>query len=335
MAIRMLLVALASTMLSFAFDARAARTVEVTDFGSNPGNLRMYEYVPENVRSSPALVVALHGCTQTARDYDREPGWSGLADKWGFVLVLPEQVSSNNANLCFNFFNGEELVAFQGGNDQERDQGEALSIREMIEKASRDHHVDRNRIYVTGLSGGGAMSAVMLATYPDLFAGGAIIAGVPYKCATRWTEAVLKCGIDLGDAGHFPTKNLTAPQWGKRVRGAFKDATSWPPVSIWQGTSDVTVNPQNSWELVQQWTNVHRVSSVPTTDKVKGFTHEMYKNASGKIVVERYLIAGMGHATPVDPLGETQCGVAGKYASDKKICSSYYIGKFWGLDKAP
>src|SRR6478736_1551839 len=140
-------------------------------FGSNPGNLRMFVYRPPTLADNPALVVVLHGCTQSAASYDLGAGWSTLADRYGFVLLLPEQTSANNPKTCFNWF-------LPG--DTRRDRGEALSIRQMIEKTIGAHGIDRKRVYVTGLSAGGAMTAAMLATYPEVFAAGAIIAGLPY-----------------------------------------------------------------------------------------------------------------------------------------------------------
>ena len=157
-----------------------SRLTEIAGFGSNPGNLRMLTYVPDSVSSSPALVVVLHGCTQTAAGYDHGSGWSALADRYGFVLLYAEQQEANNPKRCFNWF--------QPG-DIERDQGETHSIRQMVEHAVRRHGVDRSRIFVTGLSAGGAMTSTMLATYPEVFAGGAIVAGLPYHCATSVPEA--------------------------------------------------------------------------------------------------------------------------------------------------
>jgi poly(hydroxyalkanoate) depolymerase family esterase len=132
------------------------RLREVTKFGANPGNLRMHVYVPENIGPSPSLVVALHGCTQTAAAYDSGTGWSHLSDRFGFIIVFPEQQPANNPKSCFSWF-------LQG--DTARDLGEALSIREMIAAAVESNGVHRSRIFVTGLSAGGAMASVMLATY--------------------------------------------------------------------------------------------------------------------------------------------------------------------------
>ena len=95
-------------------------------------------------------------------------------------MLFPEQQRANNANLCFNWFVPEDI---------RRDSGEALSIRQMIEATVVAHGIDRRRIFVTGLSAGGAMASVMLATYPEIFAGGAIIAGLPYGSAATIPEA--------------------------------------------------------------------------------------------------------------------------------------------------
>ena len=80
------------------------RLHETRDFGSNPGNLRMMRYLPPALAEHPALVVVLHGCTQSAAGYDLGAGWSTLADRYGFALLLPEQQRSNNPNGCFNWF---------------------------------------------------------------------------------------------------------------------------------------------------------------------------------------------------------------------------------------
>src|ERR1700750_1238090 len=108
----------------------STRLREIFGFGSNPGNLRMFVYRPPTLADNPALVVVLHGCTQTAAGYDLGAGWSTLARRYGFVLLMPEQTASNNANTCFNWFNPEDIA--RGG-------GEALSIRQMIARMVGDH----------------------------------------------------------------------------------------------------------------------------------------------------------------------------------------------------
>lgn len=331
---------LAAVALFCVYAAHAAPEItlhEVGNFGSNPGNLRMFKYVPPSLPASAPLVVALHGCTQQASDYDDETGWTTLARRHGFILLLPQQQAGNNARLCFNWFNGDALsdwwLWYEWGSDQDRDKGEALSIKQMVDRMKADHNIDPQRVYVTGLSGGGAMTAVMLATYPDVFAGGGIFAGVPYKCAHTGAEALTQCGIDLDNSGNGHIANLSPAAWAKRVRDATNFAGPWPRVSIWQGQADKTVNPENARELMEQWTAVHGVDHVPDTeDNVKGFPHRVYRDTQGKAVVETYAITGMGHGVPVDPgNGNDQCGRAGPRTFAVGICSSYYLARFWGI----
>src|SRR5262249_40608652 len=110
--------AVSSLLLVGAGQARAATPVEVTGFGSNPGNLRMFKYIPDQLPASSPLVVVLHGCTQNGRDFAQQSGWIGLADRLRVALVMPEQTLANNPRSCFNWF---------VTSDNMRDRGEALS----------------------------------------------------------------------------------------------------------------------------------------------------------------------------------------------------------------
>lgn len=288
----------------------------VLRFGSNPGNLLMRTYVPQGLPAHAPLVVALHGCLQTALAYDDETGWVALAQKRQFALLLPEQKPVNHFLGCFRWYSPAHA---------ERNRGEALSIKQMIDKMKADHQIDPQRIYVTGLSAGGAMTAVMLATYPELFAGGAIIAGVPYRCANGPFTA--------SDCMRPPGKNRTPGQWGQWVRNASPHTGPWPKVSIWQGTKDSVVVSMNAQELVEQWTAVHQIDPTPDgQDTVNGHPHEVYKDSDGTVRVERYLITHLGHGTPIAPgQGEEHCGTPSDFILDAGICSSFHIAKFWGL----
>lgn len=299
-----------------AFAGPAFAQTEVTGFGTNPGNLRMFKYVPSGLPAGAPMVVALHGCAQTAANYDAETGWQLFADRYRFALLLPQQQSANNSSSCFNWFEA---------GDTARGQGEALSIKQMVDRMVADHGVATSRIYVTGLSAGGAMTSVLLATYPDVFAGGAILSGLPYRCATS-QSAAFSC--------MNPGSDLTPAQWGDKVRAASTWTGPWPIVSIWHGDSDFTVRPMNLTESMEQWTNVHGIDqTADISDTVAGYPHKVYKTAAGVARVETYTITGMGHGTPVDPgTGESQCGTAGAYILDVNICSSYYIARFFGLD---
>jgi poly(hydroxyalkanoate) depolymerase family esterase len=286
--------------------ARAGATLtQVSGFGSNPGALRMYGYVPTGLPSGRPLVVALHGCTQSANDYFGHSGWPKYADLYQAALVFPEQTSANNALSCFNWFTAGDIG---------RGQGEALSVKQMVDYAVAHYGSDPRRVYVTGLSAGAAMTAVMLAAYPDVFAGGGIVAGLPYNCGTI-------C--------QYQAQNKTPAQWGDLVRQANPGyAGPWPRVAIWYGTADSTVVPANATELRDQWTNVWGVAQTPTgtSSLPGGTTAEAYGPG-----VSVYRVQGIGHGTPVAPgSAENQCGSTGTYYL-ASICSSYYLAQFWGL----
>jgi poly(hydroxyalkanoate) depolymerase family esterase len=301
-------------------DSLDNRLFEVTSFGSNPGELRMFTYVPKNLPDSAPLVVLLHGGTQSAASYNQGSGWSTLADRYGFALLLPQQPEKNNPLKCFNWFNPEDMT---------RNSGEAFSIKQMVDWMVAAHNLDRQNIYVTGLSSGGAMTAIMLATYPDVFAGGAIIAGLPYGAANDLQE---------GLACMFQGPNRSGQEWGNLVRSASSHQGQWPKVSIWHGDADGTVKPINAAEIVKQWANLHgldETASIQAT--VNGCLRKTWQNPDGEDLIECYIIAGMGHGVPVDTGNqEHQGGTAAPFFIDAGISSTYHIAKFWGLpEKQP
>jgi feruloyl esterase len=291
------------------------RLQDVSNFGSNPGNLRMMTYVPERLERSPALVVALHGCTQTASNYDQGTGWSTLADRQQLVVLYPQQQTSNNPSNCFSWF-------LPG--DVSREEGEALSIRQMVERAVLDHSIDRRRIFVTGLSAGGAMASAMLATYPEVFAGGAIIAGLPYGCATS-VEGAFKA--------MFEERSVSARALGNRVRAASQHKGPWPRVSVWHGLADTVVNPINAEEIVRQWTYLHGLSARPTfEDTIAGHSRRVWNDVNGEAAIEAFFIANMSHGVPLATgVGSEQCGTVGPFFLDVGISSTEQIARFWGL----
>ncbi|MGV9879695.1 extracellular catalytic domain type 1 short-chain-length polyhydroxyalkanoate depolymerase [Streptomyces sp. NPDC003006] len=300
----------ALSVVSLSSPARAVATPhEVTGFGSNPGNLRMFRYVPPGLSDGRPVVVALHGCTQNASAYAANTGWMELADTYKFAVVLPQQRTANNANSCFNWFEP---------GDTRRNSGEALSIKQMVDRTKRDN--GSTSAYVSGLSAGGGMTSVMLAAYPDIFSGGGIIAGLPYGCANSVSSAFTCMSPGIGKS---------PKEWGDKARAAYSHSGPRPKVSIWQGTRDWTVKPMNATELMEQFTNVNGTDQTPdTTDTVAGYPHRVYGGT-----VETYEITGMGHGQPVDPgAGPAQCGTSGAYILDVNICSAYHLVRFWGID---
>jgi poly(hydroxyalkanoate) depolymerase family esterase len=295
--------------------AHSVSLAEVPGFGSNPGRLEMFKYVPGGIPSTAPLVVAIHGCAQTAQDFADHSGWPQIADRFRLRMVFPQQRITNNPARCFNWFLSTNST---------RESGEALSIKQMVDRMKADYRVDARRVFVTGLSAGGAMTSIMLATYPDVFAGGAIMAGTPYGCAEKLRDsfACLRGSVVK-----------TPQQWGDLVRNASTNTNAWPSVSIWQGTADGLVAPVNAGEEVKQWTNVHGIGQTPsTTHTVSNVSHQIFKDRNGKEVVELYSINNMGHGQAINPGSQTQhCGSAEPFFLSVGICSAYYAAKFWGL----
>ncbi|MBV9562856.1 MAG: PHB depolymerase family esterase [Bradyrhizobium sp.] len=288
---------------------------EVKGFGTNPGSLRMLAFVPASLQQPRPLVVVLHGCGQTAAGYDLGAGWSTLAKHFGFALLMPEQQASNNANACFNWFNPEDIA---------RDGGEACSIRQMIARMVRDYSIDPHRIFVTGLSAGGAMTSVMLATYPEVFAAGAVIAGLPFGVATNLREAL---------SGMRGGGERSARELGDRVRDAANHRGRWPRVSVWHGGADRVVHPGNANEIVKQWLDVHQLPSAPMAEGVvDGHPRQVWWDADGETMVESYTIADMAHGTPLGMAdNDKYYGNRGAFLIEAGISSSYHIAKFFGL----
>ena len=314
--------------------ANAAELREETAFGSNPGNLRMFSYAPAGVKTPAPLVVVLHGCKQKAATFARDAGWLDLAESTKTMLLLPEQkglnpywygvawaapwvslLGANNQNACFNWFEPGDTV---------RDRGEALSIAQMIDAMLTKYPVDKSRIYIAGLSAGGAMTGAMLAAYPERFAGAAIVAGVPYGCADTVVRAMhcMKPGVDRKPA-----------EWRKALGGTSVSPTRYPPVSIWHGDADERVVPRNRIELVEQWTAAHGLTGAaskisPHDEKL---TRETYTDTSGTPKVESVVVKSLGHAFPIRADGVSPCGQPGDFVVDVQVCGVAEIARFWGL----
>ncbi len=302
--------------LVVASPAHAALTA-VTSFGSNPGNLKMYEYVPQGLAAGRPMVVVLHGCSQTAASME-SAGWNKLADQYKFLVVYPEQQSGNNPVGCFNWAGeyGDTANLVRG-------QGENASIIQMVDKAIAAHGSDTKQVYIVGFSAGGAFTSVMLALYPDRFAAGAIMSGIPYKCATT-VNGAYSC--------QSPGVTHTPQEWGDLVRGAYTFAGPRPRVQIWHGSSDSIVVPGNETELIKQWTNVFATDdTADSTETIGNATHTTYK-AGSTVVLDVYKVTGMGHATAVgnDAMG-TCVSTAGSYFEDKGICATLRAAKFLGV----
>lgn len=284
--------------------------VELSGFGPDPGALRMLAYLPQDLPQGAPLVVALHGCTQTAAGYAAGSGWTGLAKAGRFALLLPEQRQANNPNRCFNWFEP---------GDSRRGQGEVASIHSAIAHMVATRGIDRGRVFVTGLSAGGAMAANLLATYPEDFAAGAIIAGLPYGAASNMSEA-----FEAMATG----KPRPAAEWAALVRAASPHRGPWPRIAIWQGDADTTVRPVNAEQLARQWAALHGTTGTPVESGSAAHRALAWRNGRGEVVLELHSVAGMAHGVPLDASG---IGQAGPYFLEAGISSTRAIAEFFGL----
>ncbi|WP_244616219.1 PHB depolymerase family esterase [Rhizobium sp. RU20A] len=309
----------ADTLSAFARPVAPPRLTEITGFGTNPGRLKMFAYVPQNLPRHAPLVVVLHGCRQNAEDYERGAGWTHMARERGFALLFAEQRRANNPNVCFNWFRPSNVT---------RDRGEVGSIRQMITRMVALYKLDRRRIFITGLSAGGAMTAAMISAYPELFAGAGIIAGLPFGAARDVSRAI--------DAMRAPPQR-TAEEWGDLVRKATGKPLPkrLPTVSIWHGTDDRTVTFANAEALLAQWRDVHGLSAeAGRTEKVDGHQRTVWADAKGQPRVTLYRIEGMDHGTPLKAgTGPRAREIAGDYMLDAGISSTRHLADAWGLKK--
>ena len=300
---------------------------QITSFGTNPGALNMYDYVPTGLTGKIPLVVALHGCTENATSYAQQSGWNKLALLHGFCMAYAEQTSINNSSDCFNWFDTTQI---------ERNKGEALSIIQMVSYMKAHYNIDTTRIYVTGLSAGGAMTAVMMAVYPDVFKAGAVMAGIPYWAATNSTTA-------LYVMDGFVVNKFTPAQWAQLVRKQFPGYTgSYPRLAVFQGTADAVVDTDNTTQLIDQWTELnHAHQSIDSTySSFQGNANvqqTIYNDSSKNPAVYHYKITGMGHAIAVDTGScPRQGGATATYSVEEKgFHSTYWAAQFFGLIPNP
>jgi len=313
----LLSLAWAPSRLATAWTASPGRIVEIHTFGSNPGALRMFVYAPpEPVLPNAPLIVLLHGCGQDAAGFAENAGWLALARRVGAVLVLPEQVTDNNRGRCFNWYQQADIR--RGG-------GEALSIRQMVRTASKHFGSDPRRVFLVGLSAGGAMAVGLLAAYPTVFAAGAVVAGVALGTAKGPLQALAR--THRADSG----RSQAALADAVRALAPVSQSRVWPRLSIWQGERDRTIDPAHAEILSAQWRAVNDLAARPITDQqpMPGVRHRVWGTAR-RSSVELWTLADMGHGFPVDPKASGG-GRPGPWVLDAGVSAVTLIARFWGL----
>lgn len=303
--------------LGFAALASAATLTEVTDFGSNPGNLRMFAFMPEGLAAGAPLVVVAHGCLQSAQDVADLSGWSDVAQANGFAIVYP-QTSRENDNFagCFRTWLPEH---------QARGQGEPLSVMQMVDWMLSHHGLDARRVFMAGMSSGGHLTNVMLATYPDRFAAGAPQSSFPYKCAVSFADVDPCC---RGVITH------TREEWAELARSGYPGYEGpRPRVSLWHGMEDELLRAVNLDHQREQWIGALAIDGEP--DGVRwadGYAGNMYENAQGTPVLETFAIPRLGHALALDLRPSSpKCGKEGPYAADVHLCAAAEIARWFGI----
>jgi poly(hydroxyalkanoate) depolymerase family esterase len=279
--------------------ASAASLAQVSNFGNNPTNLSMYVYAPDRLASRPALLLLVHYCSGSASAVFNGNGrdFVNAADRYGYVIVLPEATRSGR---CFDVSTPQALRRDGGG--------DSTGIMSMVSWARTQYNVDPARIVVSGFSSGAMMTNVLAAQYPDVFAAGSALSGVPAGCFATADGSLWNSQC----AGGNVVK--TAQQWGDVARAMYPGYTGrYPRMQLWHGTTDTTLHYNNFGEEIEQWTNLANLGQSPSysDNPQPSWTRTRYGTA-----VEAISISGTGHTLP-------QPGMLG------------YAISFLGLDSDP
>ena len=241
-------------------------------------------YVPSSYRGEPVpLVVMLHGCTQSPEDFAAGTRMNALAEEQGCLVLYPAQAQAANAGRCWNWFNP---------NDQQRDQGEPALIAGITRRVMREHAVDPQRVYVAGLSAGGAAAAIMAATYPDLYAAVGVHSGLASGAASDLPSAFAAMQQGGGGVAADPGSG-GAP--GREQRRTV-------PTIVFHGDQDTTVNPRNGDQVIAQAramaAGLQATATVQQGQAPGGraYRRTLHADASGRAVLEQWLVHGAGHA---------------------------------------
>ena len=235
-------------------------------------------YVPRRQHAGGRpLVVMLHGGTQDPDDFAAGTRMNALAEEHGFLVAYPSQCKSANPSLCWNWFKPE---------DQKRGAGEPSIIAGITDEIVSAYDIDRQRVFVAGLSAGGAMAGVMAATYPEVYAAVGIHSGLPYQSATDVPSAFAAMRGDPG-LQRRPRKTRRDSDHALRVR-----------TIVFHGDADHIVHPSNAGRIVEaQAKGGDSVESVKARSSVsRTYTRAVTRDRTGTAVVEHWLIHGSGHA---------------------------------------
>ncbi len=298
-------------------------------FSNQAGRLAYKVYLPAGpLAQPPAMVVMLHGCTQSADDFAQGTQMNRLADAQGLLVVYPEQATAANASRCWNWFQPQ---------DQRRDAGEPSLIAGAVRAVAQQHGVDVRRIFVAGLSAGAAMAVTLGETYPDVFAAVGAHSGLPYGSAQDVASALaaMKGGRGLAASLQRMPGAGAAPR--KQARQAV-------PVIVFHGDRDHTVQHSNGAQIVQQALDAHAAQTTQSASAAdaahatpdgagalratshtgvapggRGFTRVVHANAAGQACVEHWTLQGAGHAWSGGHAGGSYTDASGPDASAEML----------------
>jgi poly(hydroxyalkanoate) depolymerase family esterase len=264
---------------------------EAHEFSNDAGSRAYKLYVPAGKSDAPrAMIVMLHGCTQSSDDFAAGTQMNRLADEHGFLVVYPEQAAHANASKCWNWFKPQ---------DQRRGAGEPSLIAGIVSEVARRNGADPRRIYVAGLSAGAAMAVVLGETYPELFAGVGAHSGLPYGSAHDIPSAL--AAMKGGRSGMQGLKNVPGAVGTPR-----RKAAQAVPVIVFHGDRDHTVQLTNGAHIVQQARDAHdaqvgeeglRVSTqTGVTSSGRRFSRTVHTDTAGQARIESWTLHGAGHA---------------------------------------
>ena len=223
------------------------------------------------------LIVMLHGGTQDGDDFAAGTRMNDLAEKHGLLVAYPSQPKAANASLCWNWFTPENQI---------RGAGEPFIIAGITKDIVATYNIDPARIFVAGLSAGGAMAAVMGATYPDLYAAVGVHSGLPYKSAADLPSAFAAMRGDGGPLGLRSRESRSAANDGPRIR-----------TIVFHGDADNIVHPSNGASIVGTAEDGDRIELAEARNTAaRAHTRTVTRDKTGKVVVEQWLIHGGGHA---------------------------------------
>ena len=274
----------------FSLDAlagvRPRKALEIPDgaqflsrsFACVAGSRNYKLYIPRRSHTGRrALLVMLHGGTQDADDFAAGTRMNALAEEHGFIVAYPSQSKAANASLCWNWFSPE---------NQMRGRGEPAIIAGITSEIVADYDVDPVRVFVAGLSAGGAMAAVMGATYPDLYAAVGVHSGLPYRSAADLPSAFAAMRGDAGPRGRRSRKSRGAADDSPRIR-----------TIVFHGDADNIVHPSNAANMVEAERAGESVERAEARHAaIRAHTRTVTRDKTGAVVVEQWLVHGSGHA---------------------------------------